>query len=312
MGSNWRRDRRGHRARRSMASASGLGNGIGNGIGFGDRWRLDRARSPRAARGAGTVRLEGAACKAASIRRARPRSTRTRRCSARVTVDETGDVVGAHMVRTLPGSRGEIASSMIWQFRYSPALDDDGKPVRSTFVQTFARARSLPHGRRLQGRARCDDSRDSRTLRSAFGFRRSAARAVRSACGEARVDRDRRRDRAARARRVAAALPPPGTPEYDRLATRGKQAFARGEVGVVILAGGMATRFGGVVKAAVPVAGGNRRSSRSRSPTRADRRAARTDLRDDERGDARSDRRASPSAKTSPASSAFRSWSRCG
>ena len=52
------------------------------------------------------------------------------------------------------------------------------------------------------------------------------------------------------------ALPPAGTPDYDRLVTRGKQALARGEVGVVILAGGMATRFGGVVKAAVPVAGG--------------------------------------------------------
>jgi UTP--glucose-1-phosphate uridylyltransferase len=54
----------------------------------------------------------------------------------------------------------------------------------------------------------------------------------------------------------SAMLPPPGTPEYDRLATRGNQAFARGEVGVVILAGGMATRFGGVVKAAVEVSGG--------------------------------------------------------
>ncbi len=53
-----------------------------------------------------------------------------------------------------------------------------------------------------------------------------------------------------------AALPPPGTPDHDRLARLGSQAIARGEVGVVILAGGMATRFGGVVKAAVPVAGG--------------------------------------------------------
>jgi len=50
-------------------------------------------------------------------------------------------------------------------------------------------------------------------------------------------------------------LPPAGTPEHDSVVTRGKQALARGEVGVVILAGGMATRFGGVVKAAVPVTG---------------------------------------------------------
>ena len=52
------------------------------------------------------------------------------------------------------------------------------------------------------------------------------------------------------------ALPPPGTHDYDGLAKRGRQALARNEVGVVILAGGMATRFGGVVKAAVPVVEG--------------------------------------------------------
>ena len=37
---------------------------------------------------------------------------------------------------------------------------------------------------------------------------------------------------------------------------RGLAALRAGEVGVVILAGGMATRFGGVVKAAVPVTHG--------------------------------------------------------
>jgi UTP--glucose-1-phosphate uridylyltransferase len=51
----------------------------------------------------------------------------------------------------------------------------------------------------------------------------------------------------------ATVLPPQGTPEHDRFVVRGRQALARGEVGVVVLAGGMATRFGGVVKAAVPV-----------------------------------------------------------
>jgi len=51
-------------------------------------------------------------------------------------------------------------------------------------------------------------------------------------------------------------LPPQGTPAHDLLAKRGRQALARREVGVVILAGGMATRFGGVVKAGVPVAPG--------------------------------------------------------
>lgn len=48
-------------------------------------------------------------------------------------------------------------------------------------------------------------------------------------------------------------LPAPGTPAHARLAERGAAALRAREVGVVILAGGMATRFGGVVKASVPV-----------------------------------------------------------
>jgi UTP--glucose-1-phosphate uridylyltransferase len=56
--------------------------------------------------------------------------------------------------------------------------------------------------------------------------------------------------------------PPPGTvqslPAAETKANRrleqlGKEALARGEVGVVVLNGGMATRFGGVVKGVVPV-----------------------------------------------------------
>jgi UTP--glucose-1-phosphate uridylyltransferase len=41
-----------------------------------------------------------------------------------------------------------------------------------------------------------------------------------------------------------------------RLSAIGQEALARGEVGVVVLAGGMATRFGGVVKAVVEVTPG--------------------------------------------------------
>jgi UTP--glucose-1-phosphate uridylyltransferase len=51
-------------------------------------------------------------------------------------------------------------------------------------------------------------------------------------------------------------LPAPGSPAFNELATRGEVAIRAGEVGVVVLAGGMATRFGGVVKAAVPVTKG--------------------------------------------------------
>lgn len=44
-------------------------------------------------------------------------------------------------------------------------------------------------------------------------------------------------------------LPPSGTAERDRLAEVGREAIAAGQVGVLLLAGGMATRFGGGVKA---------------------------------------------------------------
>lgn len=56
---------------------------------------------------------------------------------ARVTVDEVGDVVAVRFVTTHPGLRGDQASSAIWSFRYAPALDDDGMPIRSTFEQPF-------------------------------------------------------------------------------------------------------------------------------------------------------------------------------
>jgi UTP--glucose-1-phosphate uridylyltransferase len=51
-------------------------------------------------------------------------------------------------------------------------------------------------------------------------------------------------------------LPARGTPARAELEALGMQAIAAGEVGVVYLAGGMATRFGGVVKAAAEVVDG--------------------------------------------------------
>ena len=50
-------------------------------------------------------------------------------------------------------------------------------------------------------------------------------------------------------------LPALGTPERERLTAVGNDAIAAGEVAMVVLAGGMATRFGGVVKATVPALG---------------------------------------------------------
>jgi UTP--glucose-1-phosphate uridylyltransferase len=53
-----------------------------------------------------------------------------------------------------------------------------------------------------------------------------------------------------------AELPSLATAEGRALHAAGREALAAGEVGVVILAGGMATRFGGVVKAVVEVVPG--------------------------------------------------------
>lgn len=54
----------------------------------------------------------------------------------------------------------------------------------------------------------------------------------------------------------ASLLPAPGSRERAALEARGREAVRAGHVGVVVLAGGMATRFGGVVKAAVSVTHG--------------------------------------------------------
>ena len=51
-------------------------------------------------------------------------------------------------------------------------------------------------------------------------------------------------------------LPEPGDTGYDDARTAGLDALGRGEVGQVVLAGGMATRFGGVVKAVLTAVDG--------------------------------------------------------
>jgi len=56
---------------------------------------------------------------------------------ARVIVDDEGYVTGAKLVRGFGGRRDEVASNMIWKFRYDPARDDDGRAIRSTLEQRF-------------------------------------------------------------------------------------------------------------------------------------------------------------------------------
>jgi UTP--glucose-1-phosphate uridylyltransferase len=52
---------------------------------------------------------------------------------------------------------------------------------------------------------------------------------------------------------VAHPLPAPQTPEWEDAAALGREILERGEVAAVVLAGGMATRFGSRVKALAPV-----------------------------------------------------------
>jgi UTP--glucose-1-phosphate uridylyltransferase len=63
---------------------------------------------------------------------------------------------------------------------------------------------------------------------------------------------------AAPAAGALASLPPAGSAAARELERVGRDALARGELGVVVLNGGMATRFGGVVKGVVPVLGERR------------------------------------------------------
>ncbi|HEY4181220.1 MAG TPA: hypothetical protein VGM90_30455 [Kofleriaceae bacterium] len=56
---------------------------------------------------------------------------------AQVTIDDEGFVVGAHVMHGEGGPRGQQASDLIWRFRYDPARDDDGRPIRSTLEQPF-------------------------------------------------------------------------------------------------------------------------------------------------------------------------------
>ncbi len=54
-----------------------------------------------------------------------------------VTVDSDGLVSGARLVRGFGGPRDEVAQNQIWRFRYDPALDDEGRPIRSVVEQRF-------------------------------------------------------------------------------------------------------------------------------------------------------------------------------
>jgi len=56
---------------------------------------------------------------------------------ARLTIDEDGYVVGVRMIEGMGGRPGERAEEAVWRFRYAPALDAAGRPVRTRIEQRF-------------------------------------------------------------------------------------------------------------------------------------------------------------------------------
>lgn len=119
-------------------NGNGTGNGTGNGIGLGNGGGVEVARDVPAP----PIPVETPPSKARPATLIWPTrdldvEDESYLFVAKITVDEEGTVVGARMITTRPGSRGDHAANAIWQFRYRPALDQHGVPVRSTFEQPF-------------------------------------------------------------------------------------------------------------------------------------------------------------------------------
>jgi len=127
-----------------IGNGTSIGNGIGNGTGIGNGFGI----APGTVIASADDIAKQVPAPPAPPSRARPAKLiypsrnldvedETHLFIARVTVDTEGTVVGARFVKTHPGSRGEHAANAIWSFRYLPALDDGGAPIRSTFEQEF-------------------------------------------------------------------------------------------------------------------------------------------------------------------------------
>jgi hypothetical protein len=54
-----------------------------------------------------------------------------------LTIDTDGSVIGARLKRGPPGYRSERAMAAVWRFRYHPAVDGDGHPIKSRVEQRF-------------------------------------------------------------------------------------------------------------------------------------------------------------------------------
>jgi len=107
---------------------------------------------------------------------------------------------------------------------------------------------------RVQELTRLDLDADTQALLEAYGFDRELFERLRGQMLAGELSAAANRVRGAiepPAEGDVRPLPAPGSPARRELHDRGMAALAAGEVGCVVLAGGMATRFGGVVKAEV-------------------------------------------------------------
>jgi hypothetical protein len=124
-------------------AGDGHGGGHGRGIGFGDGGRIDSGGA-----GGQVAQLTLPAPEPVARRsKARPprliypardrEADESQLFVAQVTIDAEGYVVGAHLLRGARSRADQRAEQAVWRFRYSPALDDDGRPTAATIEQPF-------------------------------------------------------------------------------------------------------------------------------------------------------------------------------
>jgi hypothetical protein len=123
-------------------AGTGHGNGTGDGNGSGSGIGLGAGGGIRVAQDVPTPPPPPAISKARPAKLVWPNrdeevDDETNLFTAKVTVDTEGFVVGARMTTSRNGAKADRAADAIWTFRYAPALDDDGRPIKSTFEQSF-------------------------------------------------------------------------------------------------------------------------------------------------------------------------------
>ena len=117
-------------------TGTGTGNGTGSGIGLGAGGGIRVAEDVPAPPPPPTI-SKARPAKLVWPNRDEEVDDEANLFTAKVTVDAEGFVIGARMTKSRNGAKADRAADAIWTFRYAPALDDDGRPIKSTFEQSF-------------------------------------------------------------------------------------------------------------------------------------------------------------------------------